>query len=269
MSSGHFVNNVDLDSIFELASEFPQLQNSLTVSNFHAPNSADLLNRFIPSIQVESILRAPDVGYIVNTPYIPAWTETLNEGGELIIIEHPAIPAGSNDLSVLLCKKGTVWGFYNYPRISRPSPNEINITVNSTVSNQNGTLTGSNMVTFNLPGSLINVNSQIDNFIFTYQVLSGSVYSAPTKLSLNRLSNQVTYNQSIRVGLSTNTPYSNGYGSSQAIVRFTAHNKGNNNLYSNAVESPHLSQWKNVVFDVTLTHVVNSTGGGGGGGFNQ
>jgi hypothetical protein len=263
MSSGFFSNNADLDTIFELASEFPGLGSTQFTSNYFAPGNQDLASRYI-QIFTSNSGPAANTGFIVNTPFIPAWTERLNEGGEVIIIEHPAIPASSNDLSALFAKKGTVWAYYNYPRAFPPPSNELTFNLDAIVSNQSGSVVGSRLFSLDALGVILSPSVTITEVVFvSTQVISGSVYRAVSKGSLTRdPRNSVRFLQRFTIGLSTNTTYSNGAGASQARTRITMFVRASNGLNSN--DAGGLQNGANITFDVVLNHTVTFSDGGGG-----
>jgi hypothetical protein len=259
MSSGFFSNGVDLDNLFELASDFPQFPKGTDLNMFFI-GGVDLNRRYLRLFGT----RRADVGIYATSSAMGAYTEYINEGGEIITINYPAVPAGQKDLAEIFCPKGYAAGYIYYPYAAAPSPyTTYEHTINGTASGS-GTLVASRLFTFDVQAVMLDQASTVTNFnLVSATLIGGSVYSALNKSGgISRPGNQVRYLQRYTVGLSTTTSYSGGYGSSEARYRLQFSVTASNGNSSTSAGTSHPTTSQIVTFDVVLYHYVSPSGGG-------
>lgn len=261
MSSGYFSEGVDLDSLFELISDYPNFGSGANVdTNYIAPNGVDLRNRYVWFMGTAQ----RNTHMIVSTPFIPARTETFNEGGEIITVNYPAIPAGEKDLSQIFARKGNVAAYYNYPYILTPPDIEIIRSFEGTVPSGTGTLTLQQNITFNLGSVMVDPNLAVSQHVLSpFQVISGTLVSSSVGSVVRATAGSARFGQSITFTMRTVTSYNTDGGYSEARVRVTAYAVGSNGLRSDASDSPYPAHQKTTTFDVVMRHTVRISDGGG------
>lgn len=214
MASNYFaIDGRDLDNVFELRAEFPNMPVTQTSSNYFV-GSQDFSQRYLATL-AENI----NTGYSVTwpaTPYKPAWTEEINEGGEIIYIYHPAEPAqpaGDRDIGTIYTPKGKIANYYNYPRNVIPAPSDNTYTVTlEKPDTESGTVTAAKLFNCRIITQVINdADPIVQLVVISNTVTGGSMYqalsvSAPTKIAPQKWQTILT------IGLSVTTPYTSGYG---------------------------------------------------------
>lgn len=252
-------NGQDLDDMFELLAEYPGLIVGNPV-NYYSPNVADLTARYVRNVGVIG----PATGMYQYFPAQPSYTEVINEGGEIIKIYYPPIPASEQDLSQVFAKKGSVAAYYNYPfPTAAISPELIRDKSSTVAAGTSGSITSTHFFSFDCGGVLINTNDTIVSInVASSSLISGAIYSPLyTGNPVRRLSNLVTYRKLFTVGLRTTTTYSSGAGGSEARLRLTLVAQSSSGKLSTAPESPNQGQ-QSPSFDVVLRHTVSFDEGG-------
>lgn len=249
------IGEQNLDDVFELLTDYPRLTIG-SQTNFFGPDRLDLAARYVRNVGP----KAAEVGMLQYIPAKGGYTEVINEGGEIIEIYYPPIPAVEQDLSQVFAKKGSVAAYYNHPMASPPILSEREVHKSSIVAaGSSGNITSTQLFTFDAFGALINTGHTLTSFnVLSSSLLSGGIYSAlVTSNPVRRLSNLTTYRKIFTVGLQTTTAYSGGYGSSEARLRLAIATQSSAGYASNAAASPHGN--KNLaVFDVVLRHSVSA-----------
>ena len=212
------------------------------------------LRRFGPKV--------PDVGFVDYSPAVPAYTEVLNEGGEIIKIYYPAIPAASTDISNYFSAKGSVAGYIRVPYVNKPIfPNSYDKTITARTTG-NGTLAAASMFDFEINAIMFDSTLSITEIDVYHTSFGGSgggsVYSPLTKIGGLTYAGggAVVYRQRYQVGLSTSTSYTGGTGQSSTVLRLYVKAKGSNGVWSDSPTSNHAAGQKILVFDVILRHYI-------------
>lgn len=271
MASKFTKNGTDLDALFELASDYPGYGGSTSgIGGFFTGSAStdNLGSRYLRRFGD----KIPDVGYISYSAAIPAYTETINEGGEIIEIRWPYQPATTTDISNYFSPKGTINGFIRVPYVTKPhTPSTYDKLVTGTATG-NGNLSASAFFQFEVNSMLFDKSLTVTDISAISSSFGGSgggsVHIPLTKIGgiTHAGGGAVVYRQRYQVGLSTTTSYTNGYGSSTSLLNITLRAKASNGVYSDSPTSNHAPENQLLVLQVILRHSVSRSAGGGGGG---
>ena len=258
MASNLFaIDGRDLDSIFELKSDFPNMAGSASGVNYYV-GGLDLSDRYLPWLP-ENI----STGYFVAwpaTPYIPAWIQEINESGEILRIYHdaqPAQPAGDRDIGTIYTPKGKIANYYNYPSLFWDS-NTRTIT-GSMPDTASGAVTAGAVFNCRVVSTVHNDIDPITQLVVvSTTVNSGHLYQAVSVSGITKTAPK-KWQATVTLGISTTTNYVGGSGTSQAKVMVQFYTITASGKRSDAPENPMMQPplGPQNIMTVTLTHNID------------